>query len=101
MSTDRAIVPLDGERLDTDRIVEVDYDDRDFGTAPEGAAYALVDAPIDAKTFFRSAQSAIRDHVHRHDKVAILANPELKVYSRPGESEGEFLHVGHLWSGCP
>ncbi len=86
-----AIVPLDGERLDTDSIIEVDYDDRDFGPAPEGAAYALTDAPIDTKTFFRSAQSTIKDHVYRDERVTILTNPELKLYSRPGEDEAAFL----------
>ncbi len=80
-----------GDTFDADEIVAVDYDDRDLReTAPERAAYRIGDAPIDTKTYFTKAEKAIKDKLYRDQTMAVRANPTLKLYSRPGESEDEF-----------
>ena len=45
---------------------------------------------IKNKTYFKSAQTAIKDHLYRNQEVELLLNPELKVYSRIGETRDEF-----------
>lgn len=81
-----------GDTFDADQIVAVDYDDRDLReVAPERAAYRLPDAPIDTKTYFTKAEKAIKDKLYRDQTVTVLANAELKLYSRPGESEEDFV----------
>ncbi|HSF87598.1 MAG TPA: DUF87 domain-containing protein [Acidimicrobiia bacterium] len=77
--------------LDTDGLVNVDYDDRDFTeSAPDGAAYEIPAAPIDKKTFFTKAGTAVKEHLYRNRKLTIQRNVKLKLYSRPGETTEEF-----------
>lgn len=84
------ITPLDGP-VDADDAIIVDYDDRDLLKAePEGAVYILPDAKLKNKTYFKSAQTAIKNHLYRSQEVELFINPELKVYSRVGESAEEF-----------
>ncbi len=71
--------------------VVVDYDERDFRSdAPEGARYALVDAPIDSAQFWTSVESDIKDHLYRNASIEVFRNAALKLYSRVGETEEEF-----------
>ena len=85
------ITPLDGP-LDADSAIKVDYDERDLLTdAPDNAIYRLCDAKIANKTYFRSAQSEIKNHLYREEEVELHHNPELKLYSRIGETQEEFL----------
>ncbi len=82
--------PLE-DRFDPADAIAVDYDERDLvDEAPDGVAYALPAAPITQATFFRSAQTALKEHLYRKQVLEILKNPQLKLYSRPGESEEEF-----------
>ncbi len=84
------ITPLDGP-LDVDDAISVDYDDRDLSAkAPEGAIYVLPDAKIKNKTYFKSAQTAIKDHLYRNEELELFYNPSLKLYSRVGESSSDF-----------
>ena len=84
------ITPLDGP-LDPDDAVIVDYDDRDLvKEAPEAAVYVLPDAKIKNKTYFTSAQKAIKDHIYRNNELELLVNPSLKLYSRVGENRDDF-----------
>ncbi len=84
------ITPLDGP-VDADDAIVVDYDDRDLTRdEPEGAVYVLPDAKIKNKTYFKSAQTAIKDHLYRNQEIELFANPDLKIYSRVGESEDDF-----------
>ncbi len=70
----------------------VDYDARDFRSeAPAGATYVLTDAPIKNKTFFSKAAKELQAFLHRNRTVQVWKNPELKLYSRIGESEDAFL----------
>jgi hypothetical protein len=71
--------------------VAVDYDDRDLREdAPAGLAYGLVKAEIDKKTWWTTLQKSFTDHLVRTRTVDILANVELKAYSRVGETAQEF-----------
>ncbi len=86
-----AIIPLDDE-FDPNAAIVVDYDDRDFVEAsPENAVYRIPEAPIDTKSFFTSAATKLKDHLYRTENVTIYKNPTLKLYSRIGESEEEFI----------
>ncbi len=85
------IFPL-GEQIDADDAVSVDYDPRDFREQPVAEpVYALGEAPIGRKDFFKSAESAIEEHLFRERTLTLFKCPSLKVYSRPGESEEQFL----------
>jgi len=82
--------PLD-KRFEADTAMVVDYDDRDFRSdAPDGAAYALVDAPIDTATFWTSAKTDLKDYLYRTANIEVYRNAQLKLYSRVGESEDDF-----------
>jgi len=84
------MTPLSGD-VDPDRALLVDYDERDLlAAAPEDAVYVLPDAKIRNKTYFKSAQKALKDHLYRNEVLELLHNPELKVYSRIGESKSDF-----------
>jgi len=84
------ITPLDGP-VDADDAIVVDYDDRDLKREePENAIYVLPDAKIKNKTYFKSAQTAIKNHIYRNQELELLHNPELKVFSRIGETRDEF-----------
>ncbi|MCB0990176.1 MAG: ATP-binding protein, partial [Acidimicrobiales bacterium] len=90
MEFESVLVPLD-EFPDPEQATVVDYDDRDLrDKAPEGAVYKLVDARIDTKTFFSKYGTALRDHLWRNLSVDLLANDELDLYGRPGETADQF-----------
>lgn len=82
--------PLEG-RVDGDEALLVDYDDRDLRKEPpEQAIYLLPDAKIQNKTYFKSVQSAIKDHLYRNKELELFHNPALKAFSRVGESREDF-----------
>jgi hypothetical protein len=84
------LTPLD-ESVDASTAVAVDFDDRDLRTdAPERAIYRMPRAAISTASFFSSTESSLRDHLTRSLTLDIPANPELKLYGRPGESAEEF-----------
>jgi hypothetical protein len=78
-------------RLEAEEARAVDYDRRDFRDAPpDGAVYALSDAPLDRAAFYKAAEAAIEEHVFRSETLALLRNQKLDLCSRPGESEDDF-----------
>lgn len=84
------ITPLNGP-VDAQNAINVDFDDRDLlPEPPDNATYILPDAKIANKTFFRSAKSDIKNHLYRDQEIELFRNPELKLYSRVGESRDEF-----------
>ncbi|MDW3219264.1 MAG: DUF87 domain-containing protein [Acidimicrobiales bacterium] len=86
-----AIVSPLGSDVDGGDFRPVDYDDRDLRpTPPDGAVYVLPDGKIHTKTFFTSAQRALKDQLYRNEALTLLRNTELKLYSRVGETEEEF-----------
>lgn len=85
------------ELFDADAAVAVDYDDRDLVPNPTpGATYELTDAPINTKTYFSRAKTAIKDFLYRERNVTIYRNAGLKLYSRVGEEEQAFLNRADL-----
>jgi Helicase HerA, central domain len=85
------IHPL-GEIVDVTRALNVDYDDRDLVTdAPTGATFTLTDAPIKTKTFWNDLERALIDNLVRSQSMEVMVNRELKLYSRSGETEEDFI----------
>ncbi|NND04055.1 MAG: DUF87 domain-containing protein [Acidimicrobiia bacterium] len=83
--------PLE-ELFDADVARAVDYDDRDLVPDPEsGATYELTEAPINTKTYFSRAKTAIKDYLYRERNITVYRNTKLKLYSRVGETEEQFL----------
>ncbi|MFK7858540.1 MAG: ATP-binding protein [Granulosicoccus sp.] len=84
------ITPLEGP-VEADSAVLVDYDERDLlREAPDDAVYRLPDAKIANKSYFRSAQSAIKNHLHREQQIELFRNASLKLYSRIDETFDQF-----------
>ncbi len=80
------------ELLDVAAAATVDHDERDLRTeAPAGAVYMLPDAKVKTKAFWTKLQRDLVDHVVRSRELRLLANRELKMVSRPGETEEAFV----------
>jgi hypothetical protein len=85
------ISPLD-DVVTAENLHIVDHDDRDFGTAqPDGTGFAIVDEKIQNKIWWRDLESSLKDYLYRNRSVTVFKNPDLKLYSRVGESESDFL----------
>ena len=85
------ITPIE-TRLDADRAVYVDYDDRDFtDAAPAEATYVIPAGDIQKATYWKSAETAIKEFLYRGQKITIFKNADLKLYSRANETEESFL----------
>jgi len=70
---------------------QVDLDERDFrDEPPAGADYVLPAVPLAEKSFFRDARVAIEQRLVGARTLQIFRNPNLKLYSRPGEQKQEF-----------
>jgi hypothetical protein len=71
--------------------VAVDFDERDFRDAPpDGATFVLPEAPVGRADFFRGLGTELKEHLYRSRTLDILQNPELKLFSRVGETEEAF-----------
>ncbi len=82
--------PLDGG-LDLARESQVDYDDRDFSTAPpDGAVFVLPQAPVAESKFFTQTAKDIQRHLVERRPLELQRNRALKLVSRPGESGDDF-----------
>jgi len=85
------ITPL-ATRFDPAGAVYVDYDDRDFSaTAPREAVYVIPEGDIEKASYWKSAESALKDFLYRGQRITIFKNPGLKLYSRAAEPEEDFL----------
>jgi hypothetical protein len=82
--------PLDGG-LDLASESQVDYDDRDFSTAPpNGAIFVLPQAPVAESKFFTQTAKDIQRHLVERRPLELQRNRALKLVSRPGESGDDF-----------
>lgn len=74
-------------------VVAVDHDPRDFRDSPAQTAtgFVLPDAKIQNKTYWKSVASQLKDHLVANRKIEVSKNADLKLYSRVGETEEEFL----------
>ena len=80
------------EQTMTLRPLVVDYDDRDLlAVAPDAARYVIPAAKVATKTYWTTLQRDLSDHLVASESLQVWHNPELKLYSRVGESEQEFL----------
>jgi hypothetical protein len=69
----------------------VDHDVRDLrDQGPDGTTYRLPDAPVNQRAFFTSLQQDLVAHLLGNRTASLLTNPELKLFSRPGESPEDF-----------
>ena len=72
--------------------IEVDHDSRDFVEGGDvSVPYELPAARIDTKRFWSSLSSALKERMYREGKVAVYKNATLKMYSRVGESQEDFI----------
>ncbi len=72
-------------------LVTVDHDPRDFRTeAPAGATYRIPRAPVKNKGFASALSKDLVAHLYANRTTTLPANPELKLYGRPGETEEAF-----------
>ncbi len=84
------ITPLD-DVVTAENVHVVDHDDRDFSdTQPTATGFAIVDEKIQNKTWWRDLESSLKEHLYRNRSVTVFKNPDLKLYSRIGESDAEF-----------
>jgi hypothetical protein len=85
-----AVLPLDGG-LDLARLVEVDFDDRDFRSeAPDSASYVLPAVSLADRTLIKRAANDVKRHLVAERPAEILRNAKLKLYSRAGETKEQF-----------
>lgn len=85
-----AIIPVEGDHLDVDSAINVDFDDRDFITdPPPNPIYILPPFEIGASDV-RSLGADLKNDLASDETYQLLVNPELKLYSRPGETQEAF-----------
>ena len=80
------------EQPDAASAVAVDYDDRDLRDAkPDGTVFVLPKAPIKDRRFWTDLQRSIIDNLVRNQTMEVFANKDLKLFSRVGESQDDFV----------
>lgn len=85
-----AVIDPLADGITVDSVISVDHDPRDFlPKMPEGD-FLITDAPMDKTSFWKSLGVDLRAHLVRTRKITVWKNPELKIYSRVGESRSEF-----------
>lgn len=78
--------------LDPDNVKPVDHDDRDFRPeAPGDARYRIPAVDLGTASFWKGINTELKDHLLENRKVTVFRNEELKLYSRVGELEEEFV----------
>src|SRR4029077_7014597 len=76
--------------LDSETVV--DFDDRDFRPdEPAGATYVLPAAPVSEAKFFAQVGKDVQARLVANRALEIFRNKQLKLSSRPGETEEAFL----------
>ena len=85
-----AIIPLGLDGADVSAAVPVDFDDRDFvASQPDGSVYVL--PPVDVKAgMIRSTGADLKAHLFSEESFILHHNPDLKLWSRPGENIEDF-----------
>ena len=82
--------PLD-ERLDLGSETPVELDPRDLRSEPTAGEYVVPGVPVGDASFFRDAEEQIRRRVTDARTLTVHRNRALKLFSRPGETEEQFL----------
>jgi porphobilinogen deaminase len=77
--------------INVEDVLSVDHDVRDFRSeSPDGASYQVGNSKIQNKTFWTSLQSDIKSYLVANLSIEIWKCPDLKLYSRVGESREDF-----------
>ena len=85
------IFPMDG-MIDVEDVRAVDHDERDFvANAPAGASYQLGNTRLQNKTFWSSLQADLKNFLVANRSIEVIKCQPLKLYSRVGEPEEEFV----------
>ena len=85
-----AIIPLSGHDIDVDAAIPIDFDDRDFvADAPDNPIYVMPEFNFTA-TALKKAQTDLRSKLYTDQSLTLQRNADLKLWSRPGESEEAF-----------
>jgi hypothetical protein len=86
------VAPLsrDGEVAWNDSHVLDDYANRVDGTPAAGARYAQLPAAATRAASYRAWSQSLESHLYQHARLDVLICDELKLASRPDESEGDF-----------
>jgi Helicase HerA, central domain len=79
--------------FDPAQAIHVDYDPRDFlPTPPNNITYELPEAPFAEPAWFRAVGKLISEHLVATHTLPIFRNEGLKLWSRIGEFEADFLN---------
>jgi hypothetical protein len=79
--------------FDPSKAIHVDYDPRDFlATPPSNITYELPEAPFAEPAWFRAVGKLISEHLVATHTLPIFRNEGLKLFSRIGEFEADFLN---------
>jgi hypothetical protein len=79
--------------FDPAQAIHVDYDPRDFlSTPPNSITYELPEAPFAEPAWFRAVGKLISEHLVATHTLPIFRNEGLKLWSRIGEFEADFLN---------
>ncbi|HEX6947624.1 MAG TPA: DUF87 domain-containing protein [Acidimicrobiia bacterium] len=85
------VFPLSGS-LEPASIRSVDHDERDFQSEPPSSiAYRLPAVDLAATSFWKGLNGALKDHLVSNRALTVFRNPALKIYSRVGETEEDFV----------
>lgn len=79
--------------FDPTQAIHVDYDPRDFLAAPPSSiTYELPEAPFAEPAWFRAVSKLISENLVATHTLPIFRNEGLKLWSRIGEFEADFLN---------
>ena len=85
-----AIIPLTGDGPDVDGAAVVDFDDRDVDESPAGGPIYVLPAVDIRPGMVRSLKADVKTKLYNEETFQIHHNPELKLWSRPGETIEDF-----------
>ncbi|MCZ7533970.1 MAG: DUF87 domain-containing protein [Acidimicrobiia bacterium] len=76
---------------DLSDLIEIDYDTRDFIEPDSAIPFLPTDVPISQPGFFNDLKARVKKHLDTNETLELSRNADLKLVSRPGEPESDFL----------
>ena len=87
-----AVIHPVGGILGPETVHAVDHDPRDFlASPPTNLDFVITGAPVGAKSFWSGLESDLKGYLVANQKASVFKNSILRMYSRVGESEDEFI----------
>jgi Helicase HerA, central domain len=78
--------------LNGECVFAVDHDSRDFRPDPPGAAtFEIPAVKTDTSAFWTGLEKDLKSYLVANRTISIFKNADLKLYSRVGETEGDFI----------